>query len=340
MAQPPRRPELTAQAYIQGVRACDRPVLARAITLVESNAPRHLELAQTVLQALLPATGHALRVGITGVPGVGKSSFIERLGMALCDRGHRVAVLAVDPSSSRTRGSILGDKTRMDHLGRHPNAFIRPSPSQGALGGVARKSRETLLLCEAAGFDVVLVETVGVGQSEITVRAMVDFFLLLLLTGAGDELQGMKKGIVELADGILVTKADGDNAIRAKALAAEYNRVLPYLTPATAGWQTRALAGSAHTAARIDALWQCITDFRATTEASGVWQHRRRQQTLEWMESLIQDFLLQSFHQHPEVAAQRGTVEAAVLAGRLPPTAGVQRLIACYRGEGEGKRGG
>lgn len=211
----PRRRLLTVDEYVAGVRSGDRSILARAITLIESNAPAHMALAQEVLRALLPYTGGALRVGITGVPGVGKSTFIEALGTMLCERGHRTAVLAVDPSSSISRGSILGDKTRMERLSRHPNAYIRPSRRAAALAAWRAKAGETLLLCEAAGFDIVLVETVGVGQSEIAVRGMVDFFLLLMLAGAGDELQGIKKGIIELADALLITKADGDNRPRA-----------------------------------------------------------------------------------------------------------------------------
>jgi len=237
-------------------------LLARAITLIESNSPKHMELAQAVLQRILPYSGNSIRVGITGVPGAGKSTFIEAVGCSLCQKGHKLAVLAVDPSSSITRGSILGDKTRMENLSREKNAFIRPSPSGGTLGGVTRKSRETLLLCEAAGYDIILVETVGVGQSEITVRSMVDFFLLVVLTGAGDELQGMKKGVMEIADAILVNKADGDNKQKAEMVKVDYDRMLHYLRPATEGWQTKAYTCSAITGAGIPELWQVIHTFR------------------------------------------------------------------------------
>ena len=227
---------LDVEDYVKGVAAGDRMILSRAITLIESNSPRHFPKAQRVLQDLLPHTGKALRIGITGVPGAGKSTMIEAFGNMLCDMGHRVAVLTVDPTSSVTKGSILGDKTRMGTLSRREEAFIRPSPAGGTLGGVARKSRETMLLCEAAGYDVILIETVGVGQSETTVRSMVDFFLLVVLTGAGDELQGIKKGIMELADAIVINKADGDNRTKAQVARGEYERMIEYIRPATPGW--------------------------------------------------------------------------------------------------------
>ncbi|ABU59909.1 methylmalonyl Co-A mutase-associated GTPase MeaB [Roseiflexus castenholzii] len=336
----PRRRLLTLDEYVAGVRGGDRSILARAITLIESNAPAHMALAQEVLRALLPYTGGALRVGITGVPGVGKSTFIEALGMMLCERGHRVAVLAVDPSSSISRGSILGDKTRMERLSRHPNAYIRPSPTGGSLGGVARKSRETLLLCEAAGFDIVLVETVGVGQSEIAVRGMVDFFLLLMLAGAGDELQGIKKGIIELADALLITKADGDNRARALAAQAEYTHALRYLTPATEGWRPRAYICSAQTGEGIAEIWREIERFRDETTASGVFAARRRDQARDWVYTLIEDHLRTRFFGHPVVQGQLPAIEQAVVEGTLPVTTAVQTLIQAFesalQGEGTG----
>lgn len=336
----PRRRLLTLDEYVAGVRGGDRSILARAITLIESNAPAHMALAQEVLRALLPYTGGALRVGITGVPGVGKSTFIEALGMMLCERGHRVAVLAVDPSSSISRGSILGDKTRMERLSRHPNAYIRPSPTGGSLGGVARKSRETLLLCEAAGFDIVLVETVGVGQSEIAVRGMVDFFLLLMLAGAGDELQGIKKGIIELADALLITKADGDNRARALAAQAEYTHALRYLTPATEGWRPRAYICSAQTGEGIAEIWREIERFRDETTASGVFAARRRDQARDWVYTLIEDHLRTRFFGHPVVQEQLPAIEQAVVKGTLPVTTAVQTLIQAFesalQGEGTG----
>ncbi|MFQ3631724.1 methylmalonyl Co-A mutase-associated GTPase MeaB [Roseiflexus sp.] len=328
----PRRRLLTVEEYVAGVRGGDRSVLARAITLIESNAPAHMTLAQEVLRALLPYTGGALRVGITGVPGVGKSTFIEALGTMLCERGHRVAVLAVDPSSSISRGSILGDKTRMERLARHPDAYIRPSPTGGSLGGVARKSRETLLLCEAAGFDIVLVETVGVGQSESAVRGMVDFFLLLMLAGAGDELQGIKKGIIELADALLITKADGDNRARALAAQAEYTHALRYLTPATEGWRPRAYICSAQTGEGIAEIWREIERFRDETTASGVFAARRRDQARDWVYTLIEDHLRTRFFAHPVVQAQLPAIEQAVIEGTLPVTTAVQTLIQAFEG--------
>jgi LAO/AO transport system kinase len=339
-APPPRRRLLTVEEYVTGVRSGDRSILARAITLIESNAPAHISLAQEVLRELLPYTGGALRVGITGVPGVGKSTFIEALGTMLCDRGHRVAVLAVDPSSSISRGSILGDKTRMERLARHPNAYIRPSPTGGSLGGVARKSRETLLVCEAAGFDIILVETVGVGQSEIAVRGMVDFFLLLMLAGAGDELQGIKKGIIELADALLITKADGDNRTRALAAQAEYTHALRYLTPATEGWRPRAYICSAQTGEGIAEIWREIERFRDETTASGVFAARRRDQARDWVYTLIEDHLRTRFFGHPVVQERLPAIEKAVVEGTLPVTTAVQDLIRAFESALQGEEQG
>ena len=323
-----KRLRLTVDDYVKGVLAGDRMVLSRAITLVESNAAAHFATAQQVIQQLLPYTGGSTRVGITGFPGAGKSTFIEAMGTYLCQTGHRVAVLAVDPSSTVTKGSILGDKTRMEKLSREKNAFIRPSPSGGTLGGLTRKSRETLLLCEAAGYDTILVETVGVGQSDTTVRSMVDFFLLVVITGAGDELQGMKKGVMELADAIMVNKADGDNKRRAMVTRAEYERILQFLRQATEQWETKAFACSALTGYGIEELWNdVIMKFMAQGKANGVLQERRKQQTLSWVYAMVEEHLHNLFYRAPEIIACRGGIESDVINGRLSATMAVEQLI-------------
>jgi LAO/AO transport system kinase len=313
--------------YVEGVLSGDRMVIGRAITLVESNSPAHLWEAQEMLGRLPAHTEKSIRVGITGYPGAGKSTFIEVMGNHLCDLGHRVAVLAVDPSSSISRGSILGDKTRMPKLSQRKNAFIRPSPSGGLLGGVARKSRETMLVCEAAGYDVVLVETVGVGQSETLVRSMADFFLLIMIAGAGDELQGIKRGIMELTDAVCINKADGDNKPRALSAQAEFNRVLHYLQPATEGWETKAYACSSLTGEGIPELWEVIQNFKANTMTSGVFQNRRRSQTVEWIHTLVDEQLRHNFWNHPKVRQAAPELEKAVAAGKLPPTLAAERLL-------------
>jgi LAO/AO transport system kinase len=318
---------LSPEEYAEGVLRGDRMILSRAITLIESNAPKHFDLGQEILRRLLPHSGRAIRVGITGVPGAGKSTFIEALGCRLCERGRRVAVLAVDPSSSVTRGSILGDKTRMERLTRQKNAFVRPSPSGGTLGGVTRKSRETLLLCEAAGYDVVLVETVGVGQGETTVRSMVDFFLVVVLTGAGDDLQGIKKGVIELADAILVNKADGDNRTRALVARADYNQILHYLRPATEGWTTRAYACSALSGEGIDEIWDVILTFREKMRASGLFERRRKEQVLTWVNDMAQEYLRARMARNPVVEAARTDIERRVTSGEVSPTLAAKMLV-------------
>lgn len=327
------RKQLTVEDYFNGIMDNDRTVIARAITLIESNAPRHFDQAQELLRRLLPYTGKAIRVGITGVPGAGKSTFIEALGMYLCNSGHRVAVLAVDPSSTVTKGSILGDKTRMEKLSRMKNAFIRPSPSGGMLGGVARKSRETMLLCEAAGFDVLLVETVGVGQSEVTVRSMVDFFLLVLITGAGDELQGMKKGVIELCDAILVNKADGDNEIKALTARADYNKMLHYLRPATEGWTPQAYTCSALYNQGISELWNVIRDFEETTKASGVFDERRKNQTVDWVFTMVMEQLKSRFLGHEGVKELIPRIKKELVEGILSPTSAATLLLKIFDGQ-------
>ncbi len=328
-APPPAAPtaKLTVEDYVNGVLAGNRMILSRAITLVESNATRHFETAQQIIQRILPYTGKSVRVGITGVPGAGKSTFIECLGTMLCRRGRRVAVLAVDPSSTVSRGSILGDKTRMENLSREENAFIRPSPSGGTLGGVARKSRETLLLCEAAGYDTVLVETVGVGQGETTVRSMVDFFLVIAITGAGDELQGMKKGVIELADAIVVNKADGDNMQKALATRASYNQILHYLRPATEGWTTRAYVCSSLTGDGVGDIWQVVMDFMDTMNVSGRLVSRRQRQTWEWVQQIAQEHIRHRIAQSPVIADCAAELERRLLAGETTATMAAKQLI-------------
>ncbi|MCL1855292.1 MAG: methylmalonyl Co-A mutase-associated GTPase MeaB [Clostridia bacterium] len=323
-----RPPELTAADYIEGVLRHDRMILARAITIIESNAAKHFDLGQEIVQGLLPHAGKAVRVGITGVPGAGKSTFIEALGMRLVGSGHRVAVLAVDPSSTLSRGSILGDKTRMEQLSKESTAFIRPSPSGGTLGGVTRKSRETLLLCEAAGYDVILVETVGVGQSETTVRSMVDFFLALVITGAGDDLQGIKKGILELAEAIVVNKADGANKQKALVTRADYNQVLHYLRQATEGWQTQAYACSSLTGDGIGDIWQVVCDFMEQMRQSGQLELRRQRQNLAWVQDMTSQYVQKLIDGNAAIAGPRQAIEQAVVAGSLSPTAALRQIIA------------
>jgi len=332
-----KRRQLSLDEYVSGVLSRERTILSRAITLVESNAPAHMVEAQKMMQQLLPYTGRSIRLGITGVPGAGKSTLIEALGNFLCDHGHKIAVLAVDPSSTVTRGSVLGDKTRMEKLSARADAFIRPSPSGGVLGGVARKSRETMLICEAAGYEVILVETVGVGQSEVTVRSMVDFFLLVLIAGAGDELQGIKKGIMELCDTILVNKADGDNKLRAQAARMEFVRILHYLQPATEGWSTQALTCSSITGEGISQLWEVIQDFVTRTKSTGVFERRRSLQSMEWVYSMVQEYLRSSFFNHPKIRKVLREVERGVMSGRYSPTMAADILLREYE---SGQRAG
>jgi LAO/AO transport system kinase len=306
----------------------DRRALARAITLVESTRGDHREEAEQLLTDVLPHTGNAIRVGISGAPGAGKSTFIEALGLSLVERDHRVAVLAVDPSSTRSGGSILGDKTRMEELTRSPLAFVRPSPTGGTLGGVARRTREAMLLCEAAGFDVVLVETVGVGQSEVKVAAMVDLFLVLVAPGAGDELQGLKRGIMELADLVVVNKADGELANAAAVTAGDYASALHLLRPRIASWTPRVLQCSALLGEGIDEVWDAVEDFRVTVGATLT--DRRAQQAREWMWSEVTEALLESLHRDERVAALAKRLEEAVGAGATTPTAAARAVVEAF----------
>ena len=321
-------PKMTVDDYVAGVLEGDRMKLSRAITMVESNAPKHFAMAQDIVQQLLPHTGKAVRIGITGVPGAGKSTIIEALGCLLCQQGHKVAVLAVDPSSSVTGGAILGDKTRMEQLSREKNAFIRPSPAGGTLGGVSRKSRETMLLCEAAGYDVILVETVGVGQSETTVRSMVDFFLVVVLTGAGDDLQGVKKGVIELADAILVNKADGDNKTKALVTRADYEQILHYLRPATEGWTTKAYTCSAYTGEGIPEIWDVAMEYITQMKETGQLESRRQQQNLTWVREMTDDYFRNLIYKNPTIAEPREAIESRVLDGSLAPTKALSEIVA------------
>ena len=311
----------------EGIRAGDRRALARGITLVESTKPEDREQAQELLQRLMPATGNAVRVGISGVPGVGKSTFIEAFGSMLCEQGDHVAVLAVDPSSARTGGSILGDKSRMAELAQNENAYIRPSPNARTLGGVGRRTRESMLLCEAAGFDVVLVETVGVGQSETMVADMVDFFCVLMLPGAGDELQGIKRGILELADAIVVNKADGEFLPKAREAQREYASALMYLTRRHDEWAPPALLASAKERTGLDELWSTIAQHQAAVDIDAL----RREQLGHWLWNQIREELDLAFRQHPQVDAAVEEVERLVSNGGLTPTQGAHRLLELFR---------
>jgi LAO/AO transport system kinase len=315
------------QAYIDGVLAGDRRMLSKAITLIESALASHQKAARQMLGALLPRTGAAVRLGITGVPGVGKSTFIESFGTMLVREGHRVAVLAVDPSSARSGGSVMADKTRMEKLSIEPGAFIRPSPSGGTLGGVARKTRETMLLCEAAGYDVVIVETVGVGQSETAVASMVDFFLVLLLAGAGDELQGLKKGILELADALAINKADGDNLGPARKAAKVFELALHLLQPASPHWAPPVLTCSAREMTGIDTIWKTVLRHREILAAAHELEEKRRRQAADWMWSLIDEGLKDRFVRQPEVRKQLPRILREIDRGTLAPTAAADKLL-------------
>jgi len=313
------------------IRAGDRGALARTITLLESTRTDRTERGQEILEALLPSTEGATRLGITGPPGVGKSTFIEALGMHLIERGQRVAVLAVDPSSPVTGGSILGDKTRMERLARREEAFIRPSPSGGSLGGVAQRTRECMLLCEAAGYDVVIVETVGIGQSEVSVAGMVDFFLVLLQPGSGDELQGLKKGVLELADGLVVNKADGELADAAERARGMHAQALQLLRPLSPHWSPRVITASALTGAGIPEVWAMVGEQREKLRASGEAQTRRREQARAWMWTLVEEGLQRMFRDDPAVAARIEKLEARVAALEVPPAKAARILLDAFR---------
>ncbi len=318
---------LSANEYIQGILSGNRVILSRAITLVESQLSQDKNLAQEVLEKILPFSGKSIRIGITGVPGVGKSTFIEAFGKHITSQNKKIAVLAIDPSSQRTGGSIMGDKTRMEELSHESNAYIRPSPSGNSLGGVANKTRETMLLCEAAGFEVIIVETVGVGQSETIVKGMVDFFLLLMLSGAGDELQGIKRGIMEMADAVVITKTDGDNIQKAKNARMEYIHALHLYPPSQNNWYPQVLTCSALEKTGLFEIWEMIIDFQKKMLANGFWQRNRQEQNLEWMYAFIKQTLTAQFFDNQLVKNNIPLIEAKILAGELLPIQAANTLF-------------
>ncbi|MDI1324975.1 MAG: methylmalonyl Co-A mutase-associated GTPase MeaB [Algoriphagus sp.] len=321
---------LSLSEYQEGVLAGNRVVLGQAITLIESTLDSDVQLASDLVQSLLSKTGNSLRIGITGVPGVGKSTFIETFGKLLLDQGKKVAVLAVDPSSQMTKGSILGDKTRMEKLSTDKRAFIRPSPAGLTLGGVTAKTREAMLLCEAAGFDVILVETVGVGQSETAVKGMVDFFLLLMLAGAGDELQGIKKGIMEMADGVLINKADGDNLAEAKKAKSNYQNALDLFPLSKNGWSTPVLAGSSITGEGLPEVWKTILEYEKKMKLNGFWDQNRANQRIKWLDEHVDFILGKAFHDHPTVQKMLSSEKEKVRSGELNPLTFARELTRVF----------
>ena len=327
------RQRFSVSDYVDGVLNCDRALLAQAITLIESLNDDHRATADAVLNELLIQNQDSIRIGITGVPGVGKSTFIENFGKQLTSLDHKVAVLAVDPTSSRTGGSILGDKTRMQELSRDKNAFIRPSPTSGTLGGVTRVTRETIVLCEAAGFDVILVETVGVGQSEIMVSQMVDFFLALMLPGAGDELQGIKKGILEIADMIAVNKADGEMKNAANRAVMEYQHALDILNPKSANWKPRSLSCSAFTGDGLAAIWETICDYKRLLKDAGEWQEKRKSQQVEWMWAIIRERILSKIETNEKVQSLVPQLELQVAESKLTPALAALEILTVVGNE-------
>lgn len=331
--RPQARKQFSADDYVDAILQGDRSMLSRAVTLIESNLEAHQAIAQEVIAKCLPYAGRSLRVGFTGVPGAGKSTSIDAFGLHILEQGNKLAVLAIDPSSERSKGSILGDKTRMEKLSREPNAFIRPSPSAGSLGGVARKTRETIVLCEAAGFDTIFVETVGVGQSETAVHSMVDFFLLIQLAGTGDELQGIKRGIMEMADGIVINKADGDNIEKAKMAASHFRNALHLFPPTESGWVPKVLTYSGYYALGIQEVWDMIKEYEQFAKEKGYFTHKRNQQAKYWMYETIDEALRQSFYQNPEIQDMLPQVEDDILHDRVSSFVASGRLLNTYFGD-------
>lgn len=330
-----RKPQPDAGQYVEGILKGHRTILSQAITLVESALPAHQELAQEVIRQCLPYSGNSLRLGITGVPGVGKSTFIEAFGSYLTTTGHKVAVLAIDPSSQRSKGSILGDKTRMAELSNNPDAFIRPSPTAGTLGGVARKTQESLFLCEAAGFDIIIIETVGVGQSETSVHSMVDFFLLLMLPGAGDELQGIKRGIMEMADAILINKSDGEQKEAARVAQTQYQSALYLFPPSPSGWTPVVETCSAITREGIGKAWEIILDYKEITQKNGFFIAKRREQSRNTMITYIEEALLQNFYKVPAIQKLLKEMQQDLSENRISAYAAAQILMDAYLDKGK-----
>lgn len=326
----PQRRQFSAGEYVEGILKGNVTILSQAVTLVESLRPEHQALAQEVIEKCLPYSGNSVRVGISGVPGAGKSTSIDVFGLHVLKKGGKLAVLAIDPSSERSKGSILGDKTRMEKLSVHPDAFIRPSPSAGSLGGVARKTRETIILCEAAGYDKIFVETVGVGQSETAVHSMVDFFLLIQLAGTGDELQGIKRGIMEMADGIVINKADGNNIEKAKLAAAHFRNALHLFPAPESGWTPQVMTYSGFYNIGVEEIWDMVYKYFDFVKANGYFEHRRNEQAKYWMYETINEHLRDSFYQNERIAAMLAGQEQEVLNGRTTSFAAAKRLLDTY----------
>ncbi len=325
-----KRPAYTVDQYVEGILSSDISMLSQAVTLVESNKSEHQAIAQEIIERCLPYSGHSIRIGLTGVPGAGKSTSIDSLGMYLCEKGQKLAVLAIDPSSERSGGSILGDKTRMERLAHHKNAFIRPSPTAGSLGGVARKTRETIILCEAAGYDTIIVETVGVGQSETAVHSMVDFFLLIQLAGTGDELQGIKRGIMEMADAIIINKADGDNIPKANLAASHFRNALHLFPKTESGWEPKVLTYSGFYGMGIEEIWEMIQAYKSFVVETGFFTLKRQSQAKWWMQETVQEILRRSFYEHQDVRKLYPQLEDKVLKDQVSSFIAAQQLIDTY----------